>query len=49
MKSQQRFMTKYLVKASYLLNKTQHDNKLCFDISGSSSNVYKVNIYYGSK
>lgn len=40
---------KIFSESFYLLNKTQYDNKLCFDISGSSSNIYKVNIYYGSK
>lgn len=50
MKSQQIIRyDKIFSESFYLLNKTQHDNKLCFDISGSSSNVYKVNIYYGSK
>ena len=33
----------------YLLNKTEHPNKLSFDVSGSTSNIYNVNIYFASK
>ena len=33
----------------YLLNKSQEYNKLCFNVSGSTSNIYKVNIYFASK
>lgn len=40
---------KIFCESFYLLNKTQYDNKLSFEISGSSSNIYKVNIYFGSK
>ena len=50
MKTQQLYRyDKIFSESFYLLNKSQHDNKICFDISGSSSNIYQVNIYYTSK
>jgi len=33
----------------YLLNKEEEQNKLVFDISGSTKNIYKVQIYFGCK
>ena len=33
----------------YLLNKFEEDNKLNFDICGSTKNIYKVKLYFGSK
>lgn len=33
----------------YLLNKSEEHNKLSFDVSGSTSNIYKVNIYFASR
>ena len=33
----------------YLLNKEQYTNKFVFDISGSTNNIYKVQIYLSSK
>jgi len=33
----------------YLLNKFEESNKLNFDICGSTKNIYKVRLYFGSK
>ena len=33
----------------YLLNKTKENNKLTFEISGSTNNIYKVQLYFTSK
>jgi hypothetical protein len=33
----------------YLLNKTNENNKLTFEISGSTNNIYKVQLYFTSK
>ena len=33
----------------YLLNKEHYTNKFVFDISGSTNNIYKVQIYFPSK
>ena len=33
----------------YLLDKEKYDNKLVFTMSGSTNNIYKVQLYFGSK
>lgn len=50
MKTQQLYRyDKIFSESFYLLNKLKENNKLTFNISGSTSNIYKVSIYFASK